>query len=170
MKIMKNKSNELLKEQLLHLIYGPGRNSYSYFGNFLDVADKIHGWQYWYLLRNAYQSADGLYIYREEVKKAFLKNEPEKSTLMTPYERRYVKSLEPTIKIYRGMTKAEAESGDFGVSWTLSSKRAKAFAFDYARVHEIQAQRTVLSLEVDVKDIIAYFAGSEREIIYIPSR
>ncbi|AVR44790.1 hypothetical protein C7S20_05640 [Christiangramia fulva] len=165
--ILKYKGKEIIKYQLDRLIFGPGRNSYSYFGNFLEVANELHGWHYWYLLRTAYECADGIFIYREEVRESFIKNEPEKSSLMSAYEKRYLKSLGPIVQIYRGMTKTEAESGDFGVSWTLSLKKAEAFAFEYSRVHGTPEERIVLSLDIKVSDVIAYFSGSEREIIYI---
>lgn len=166
---MKNKGKKIIKMQLRHLIYGPDRDSYTYFRNFLEVAHQLQGWHYWYLLRTSYQSADCLYIYREEIKEAFLKNEPEKNTLMGPYERRYLQSLGSTIKLYQGMTIAEAKSGDYGVSWTLSLKKAEDFAYAYARVHGAPDERTVVSLDVPAEDIIAYFAGPERKIIYIPN-
>lgn len=164
--IMHRQGREILKNQLNKIIFGPGINTYNRFPLFLKVADQLHGWQYWYLLRSAYEGSHGLYIYREQIKKAFLKNEPEQRTLMTIAERKIIKSLGSRITIYRGISTAEAESGDLGVSWNLSAQKIGPLVSNFYRCTLRAQEMTVISLDVNVSDIIAYFRGNE-EIIYI---
>ncbi len=166
---MKNKGREIMKDQLDLLIFGRGINTYNRFSRFLHVQHLVHGWQFWHLLRTAYENADGLYIYRQEVRDAFLKDEPEKSCLMKPEEHRFLASMDPVVTVHRGMSIAEKESGDFGVSWTLSRQKAEDFSFEYWRAPFRSEEMTVMTLEVSVSDVIAYFSGSQRQIIYIQS-
>ena len=52
---------------------------------------------------------------------------------MTKQELKIYNSLPENITIYRGMTTEELESGDFGISWTLSKECDGFFAFKYGR-------------------------------------
>lgn len=164
---MKDKSREIIKMQLLHLIHGPGINTYNRIRHFLEVQHLLKGWQFWYCLRHAFQGSDNLYIYRPQIKELFQKNQPEKNFLMEPGEHAFLASLKPVVTIYRGMSIAEKESGDFGVSWTLSRKHAEFFAFEYHRAPFRPDRMTVMTLEINAADIIAYFGDNESEIIYI---
>ena len=67
------------------------------------------------------------------------------------------------------MSKSEAVSGDFGVSWTLSLKMAEFLAFKYHRAPFPPDKMTVMTIEADASDVVAYFSGREKEIIYIQS-
>ena len=165
--MLENKSKMIMEEQLNELIFGPGIHTYNRFSRFLEVKHLVHGWQYWQLLRTAYENSDGLFIHRQEIKDAFLKDEPEKDYLMKPEEHRFLASQGPTILIHRGMSSNEAESGDFGLSWSLSGRIADFFAFEYGRAPFPPEQMTLMSMEILTKDVIAYFSGSEEEIIYI---
>ena len=80
------------------------------------------------------------------------------------------KSTPEKVGIYRGMTKIELKSGEFGISWTLDKEKAEFFAYTYVRNTSTNLlPKTVHKIIVDKKDIIAYFNGrKEQEIIYIP--
>ena len=164
---MKDQGKEIIKMQLLHLIHGPGINTYNRFRHFLEVQHLLKGWHFWYCLRHAYEGSDGLYIYRPQIKELFQRDEPEKEFLMEPEENEFLASLEPVVTIHRGMSIAEMESGNLGVSWTLSRKHAEFFAFEYHRAPFPPDKMTVMTLEVNAADIIAYFGDSEEEVIFI---
>ncbi len=164
---MKNKGREIMKDQLDLLIFGPGINTYNRFTRFLEVQHLLRGWKFWHLLRRAYECSDGLYLYRTLIKEFFTRDEPEKEFLMEPEERAFLASLDPVVTIHRGMSIAEKESGDLGVSWTLSRQKAEDFAYTYAKVHGTPEEITVVSLVVHKGDVMAYFSGSKLEIIYI---
>jgi hypothetical protein len=67
------------------------------------------------------------------------------------------------------MTVEELESGDFGVSWTLSKERAEFFAFKYGRNLSTEGKpKIVHQLEVMKVEILAYFnERNEQEVVYI---
>ncbi len=170
LQMLKNKGREINKEQLLHFIFGPGKDTYNRFRHFLEVQHLLKGWQFWYLFRQAYENSDGLFIYRQKIKELLQKNEPEKEFLMEPEELEFLTSLDPIEAIYRGMSKLEKESGDIGVSWTLSRQHAEFFAFEYHRAPFPPDRMTVMTLNVNASDIIAYFGDSEEEVIYIHNK
>ena len=95
-----------------------------------------------------------------------MKSEPEKEFIMEPEEHKFLASLEPVVTIHRGMSKLEEESGDLGVSWTLSRQQAEFCAYEYHRAPFPPNGMTVMTLEVNTADIIAYFEN-EKEVIYI---
>ena len=68
------------------------------------------------------------------------------------------------------MTTEELESGDFGVSWTLSREHADYFVFTYGRNFSTEGiPKVVHQLEVKKVEILAYFnERNEQEVIYIP--
>lgn len=88
---------------------------------------------------------------------------------MTKQELKIYNSLPENITIYRGMTVAELESGDFGISWTLSKECAEFFAFKYGRNFSTENKpKVVHQLEVLKVEILAYFhERNEQEVIYI---
>ena len=93
---------------------------------------------------------------------AFESKEPGRNYLMNNKERKYLDKLPEQITIYRGMTKVEQESKDFGVSWTLTKERAEFFAKEYQRNYTTkQLQKVVHSMIIDKKNFIAFF--NERE-------
>ena len=153
--------------QLLHLIFGPGIDTYNRFRHFLEVQHLLNGWHFWYCLRHAYEGSDNLYIHRQQIKELFQKDEPEKNFLMEPEEHTFLTSLGPVVTIHRGMSIAEKESRDFGVSWCLSREKAEFFAYEYCRAPFAPEEMTVMTLEVNIDDIIAYFSDNEEEVIYI---
>ena len=87
------------------------------------------------------------------------------NNFMSSYERRYYKRLPEKITIYRGISVSEYESGNYGISWTLSKKKADFFS-TYKR-NGVEKGITVKKY-VRKKDIIAYISSrNEKEILYI---
>ena len=88
---------------------------------------------------------------------------------MTKEEQMFLKNLPDKVKIYRGMTKAEKESGYFGVSWTLRKKVAEFFCNDYGRNYDTRDEEKIVHwLLINKKDIIAVIQDrKEEEVIYI---
>lgn len=145
-------------------------NSFNRFGTFLDNAHRCKGKKYWYYLREAYTGSDHLHQYRDELKEAFTKDEPNKYHLMTNEDHKILESLPATVTIYRGMTVSEYQNKDFGVSWTLKEKIAHFFAHVYLRnIDTVNTPMMVHSIEISKEDILAIFNDrKEMEVIYIP--
>ena len=77
--------------------------------------------------------------------------------------------LPEKVKIYRGVTTDEIDSKSFGLSWSLKKEVAEFFAFKYRRNYDTSSSlKTVIEIEVDKNEIIAYFKDREEdEIIYL---
>jgi len=72
-----------------------------------------------------------------------------------------IQALPDVIKVYRGMSIAEYESGSFGMSWSIDEKVAKDFAF----VHYHDEPRVVVQSCITKKQILFYNPqGTEGEI------
>jgi hypothetical protein len=144
-------------------------NSFNRFEGFIEIASKLQGGLYWHALRTAYTDTDNLYYYKDLIKIAFQREEPNRSELMNPNELEFYNSLPEEVEIYRGLTIAEQNSKNFGVSWTLKKEVAEFFAYKYLRNFSTEAEaKTVQHLIVNKKNIIAYFNGrDEHEVIYI---
>jgi hypothetical protein len=136
----------------------------------LKIKDQLNDKDYWRTLADACTGSDNLYHLNEEVKEAFLEDRSQRQYLMTKQELKIYNSLPENITIYRGMTVAELESGEFGVSWTLSRECAEFFAFKYGRNFSTEGiPKVVHQLEVKKVEILAYFNDrNEQEVIYIP--
>ena len=136
----------------------------------MKIKDELNDKDYWRILADAYTGSDNLYHLNEEVKEAFLEDRSEREYLMNKKELKVYNSLPENVIIYRGMTTKELESGDFGVSWTLSRERADYFAFTYGRNFSTDGiPKVVHQLEVKKVEILAYFnERNEQEVIYIP--
>ena len=145
-------------------------SSFDRFQTFLKIKDQLNDKDYWRTLADAYTGSDNLYHLKEEIKEAFLEDRSEREYLMNKKELKIYNSLPENITIYRGMTTEELESGDFGVSWTLSRERADYFAFTYGRNFSTEGvSKVVHQLEVKKVEILAYFnERNEQEVIYIP--
>jgi hypothetical protein len=144
-------------------------SSFDRFQSFLKIKDQLNDKDYWLTLADAYTGSDNLYYLKEEVKEAFLEDRSQREYLMTKQELKIYNSLPENITIYRGMTVEELESGDFGVSWTLSKERAEFFAFKYGRNLSTEGKpKIVHQLEVMKVEILAYFnERNEQEVVYI---
>lgn len=159
----------LEKRVIDDIIFGIGVDSMNRFPTFLSVKKNLTPALYWYGLGSAYISSDNLYIYRNQVRRCFSSKLPERENVMTTRERKKIESLPDTLTIYRGMTVLEAESERYGVSWTMSLKVAKFFRDIYRRNYSTNGlSRTIVSLNIDKKDIVAHFNGrKEKEIIFL---
>ena len=153
-----------------HLIPLPGwPNGITKFQAFLAIKPLLKNRLYWYALQLAYTASDNLFDYKADVFKAFSADHTERDHLMNARERNYLNRLPDEITIYRGMTKSELDSGNFGISWTLNRERAEFFAKTYARNYATDKyEKVVHALTIKKQDVIAYFAGrKEFEIIYL---
>jgi hypothetical protein len=136
---------------------------------FLSLKPILKRKLYWETLREAYTMSDNLFIYRHDLKAAFISKEENRDFLMSKKEIKILKNLPDKVKIYRGVTTDEIESNDFGLSWSLNREVAEFFAFKYRRNYDTSSSlKTVVELEVDKNEIIAYFHDrGEEEIIYL---
>ena len=118
---------------------------------------------------DSYTGSYNLYCLNEEVKEAFLEDCSQREYLMTKQELKIYNSLPENITIYRGMTTEELESGDFGISWTLSKECDGFFAFKYGINFSTENKpKVVHQLEVKKVEKLAYFnERNEQEVIYI---
>ena len=89
---------------------------------------------------------------------------------MNPKERKYLKELPQLFEIHRGMTVEEFESGEFGISWTLSKSVAEFFATKYLRNHSTNhLPKMIHSLKVNKKSVLGYLnSRQEQEIVLYP--
>ena len=85
----------------------------------------------------------------------------DKSTLMTDEEIYTYRQLPPTVTVYRGVTDFNKEKRR-AMSWTTSMKTAEWFAKRYNNTGEIW------SMNVDKKNILAYFDTGEHEVVILP--
>lgn len=135
---------------------------------FLSIAPLLEGKNYWKALMEAYTMSDNLFEFRIDLIKSFLCKEPDKWALMKKSERSFLERLPSEISIYRGMTKSEYESGEFGVSWTLNRKVAEYFAFEYQRNFNANQPKIIHELMVSKHSLHAYFSSrNEKEVVYI---
>lgn len=88
---------------------------------------------------------------------------------MKKKELRIYNFLPENITIYLGMTVEKLESGDFGVSWTLSKELAEYFAFTYVRNFSTEGKpKVVHQIEVMNVETLAYFnQRGEHDVIYV---
>jgi hypothetical protein len=98
-----------------------------------------------------------------------MSEEEHRDSLMSKKEIKILNNLPDKVKIYRGVTTDEIENNDFGLSWSLNREVAEFFAFKYRRNYDTSSSlKTVIELEVDKNEIIAYFHDREEaEIIYL---
>lgn len=86
---------------------------------------------------------------------------------MSNEEKTYYDNLPATFTIYRGMSNKEHQSGNYGISWTLSEDTAKKYVyFDKNKVQECSGG--IANLLVAKTDIITvFYVHGEMEIIYL---
>ena len=136
---------------------------------FLSLKPILKGKLYWETLREAYTMSDNLFNYRFDLRAAFMSEEENRDSLMSKKEQMVLNTLPEKIKIYRGVTTDEIDSKSFGLSWSLKREVAEFFAFKYRRNYDTSSSlKTVIEIEVDKNEIIAYFQDrEEEEIIYL---
>jgi hypothetical protein len=124
---------------------------------------------YWQGLRSCYDHSNNNHHLLDQIKALFNTNKPNRNSMMTHKELKFLNSLDDKITIYRGMSQIEADNKKYGLSWTLDKAIAEKFANGY--IHNYNSYRldkTVVELVIDKKDVVAYFDGrEEKEIIYI---
>lgn len=74
--------------------------------------------------------------------------------------------LPDVVTIYRGCTKAEAESKNYGVSWTTDKKVAEFFAHEYIRRDTDNG--VVLEAQINKSLICAVILGRNEKEVVIP--
>ncbi len=83
-----------------------------------------------------------------------------------------IDKLDKTITVYRGTSKEEYESENFGQSWSRDKEEAKKFAFKYykSQPNYKNTLRVILSIEI-LKESIFYYKeeGREEEVIVNPN-
>lgn len=163
------KSEAAVNEEMLDILVGVGIDSWNRMDKFIEIAPKLPGPQYWKGLGIAWTGADNTYRYKDVVKSLFLSEMPYRYYLMTPGERRYLKSLPERIIIYRAMTKDEYKKKEYGISWTLDPKTAQFFMTNYRRNFAAANQPKVIhTMTINKSNIIAFFDDrKEKEIIYV---
>lgn len=151
-------------------LFGAGTNSMTRLKTFVEISGKYEDKIYWQALAMCYENSDNLgVVSRQVLKGLFTVDRGCREYLMKGPQRRAYNKLPPIVTIYRGMTIEERESGDYGVSWTLSKKVAEYFAFVYPRNYEFgNHPKCVIRLDVPKEKIIAYWnTRKEKEVIYI---
>jgi hypothetical protein len=139
------------------------------FEMFRVISDLLKGKKYWYALRIAHLDSDNRFRYRMAFKKAFKSQQPNRETLMSEKDRKYLQELPEKITIYRGMTVEEFKDGDWGVSWSLKKDVAMYYAQVYGRNYDTKhLKKMVHKLVVNKSEVIAFInSRREFEIIYI---
>jgi len=125
--------------------------------------------EYWQQLGNCYKTSDNNFALASKVRSLFVVNKPERHFLMNETERKLFDALPNSLTIFRGMTKDEYDSGQFGISWTLNKDVAEGFANMYIHNYSTNhLKHTVVEMTIDKNEVIAYFTErNEEEIIYL---
>ncbi len=145
-------------------------DSYTRFALFEELSPFMNDAEYWESLAMAHTGSDNGYVFRERKKRAFLSPRKHRELLMDPVQRNFLKNLPDKVTVYRGMTRQEYESGEFGISWTLDRVQAWFFAFIYIRNQDTHhLPKVVVQATARKECIIACFAG-ESELIVIPQK
>lgn len=86
--------------------------------------------------------------------------------LMNEEEISYYNNLPEVFTVYRGMSNAEYNSQDYGISWTLSRNTAEKYV--YCESNNVQkGEGGVAHIEISKKSIITVFSvHGDSEIIY----
>lgn len=125
--------------------------------------------EYWKHISNLYMHINRQYELLPLLKAVFTSTKrKDKHCLMTGEDIKYLKSLPDEIEIHRGMTVKESKNKDYGISWTLDKKVAEFFAYKHPDNQFLDEEKTVFSLTIPKKEVIAYFGGrQEEEIIWV---
>lgn len=73
--------------------------------------------------------------------------------------------LPNVVTLYRGCTKEEAESGDYGISWSTDKKVAEFFAKEYCRRDR---NGVVLEIQIYKSDICAVLLNRDESEVILP--
>ncbi len=130
-----------------------------------NLNQHLSGKEYWTLLASSYQVGDepGLQIGFDELKCLWESKETDRDYLMCQSCLDKFNGFKFPLTLFRGMSREEKESSNYGFSWTLSFDIAMKFAI----VHHGFVGKTVLT-ESDKGQLIAFFNHrSEEEIIFL---
>jgi hypothetical protein len=152
------------RDQILHC---SSEDKFHYFLKFEKrfTSDKL----FWKTLGEVYVQSSNNYKNKNEIKRLFKEQRQYREFLMSEKEQKALSKLPDKIKIYRGMSIEEDNSGDFGISWTLKKDVAKMFATTYIHNYDTNSsQRIIKEIIINKSDVIAYFKErNEEEIIFI---
>jgi hypothetical protein len=81
--------------------------------------------------------------------------------LMTPHERSFLRKLPDEITAFRGCKNCTLTEAQLGISWTLDKACAAWFATRFG----LSGESMCIEATIPKKYVLAYFAGSEREIV-----
>ena len=157
------------KKELDNILFGIGIDSMNRFECFYNLRSDLSPTLYWYGLRAAYENSDNLYLHAQNARDCFMSMQPQRELLMLKRERTFIDKLTDIVTIYRGMTKEEADSSKYGMSWSLSRKTADFFINTYRRnIDTAHLSKCIKQMEIPKTQIIAYWnTRKEKEIIYL---
>jgi hypothetical protein len=122
---------------------------------------------YWETLAHTYVVSDNNYSCASDIKRLFSSSRVNRESLMDKKEIDIFRNLPDTITIYRGMSIAELDSNNFGISWTLKREVAEKFAYGFFHNYDtVHLPHTVMERTIPKKDAVSYFLR-EHEIIYL---
>lgn len=128
--------------------------------------------EYWKHISDLYVRINRQYDLLPLLKAAFTAtNRKDKHCLMTKQDIKYLESLPDEIEIHRGMTVRESKNKKYGISWSLDKKVAEFFAFEHPDNQFHDEEKTVVSLKIPKKEVIAYLGvRQEEEIIWVSKK
>jgi hypothetical protein len=133
---------------------------------FMKLQNYFTDEEYWDNLKGCYVLQDYQSVNFEMLNALFSSNRPQKKFIMDEDEWEIFDSLPESFTIYRGMSVSEYNSKEFRFSWTLNESIAKKFAERAKMLYDVET--TTHSIQVNKKDVLAYFNGrEEEEIIYL---
>lgn len=134
----------------------------------LTESDLFTDSEFWSYLKDIYVSLQSNIELLPLLKTVFTSNRGSKEFLMSIEERNLLDSLPSEIEIYRGMTKKESKSKNYGISWTIKKEVAESFANTYLDIQFGNKDKLVISKIIPKNEVIAYFnCRNEDEIIWI---
>lgn len=152
------------------ILMRPGIDSFNRMDEFLSIQDTLTHQEYWYGLQFAYTGSDNLFHLSRRVKKAFYSSRPLKEYMMDAEELEHFKNLPKQVQVYRGMTEAEFESGNFGVGWSLRQDVAEFFAYKYIRnVSTSHMPKVVVTASISNEYVLGYLNGRNEDELIIRS-
>lgn len=130
----------------------------------------------YYLLKEAYIMTDNIYAqlclspYSFNLKDflRLLQQKVNVEQLMEQEEKDYLNALSFPLKIYRGMCNAEADSKNYGISWTDSKDYASNYVF-YSKNSNQNNTGAIVEMVIEKKDVFAAWGekGKKKELIIL---
>lgn len=130
----------------------------------------------YYLLKEAYIMTDNIYVqlclspYSFNLKDflRLLQQKVNVEQLMEQEEKDYLNALSFPLKIYRGMCNAEADSKNYGISWTDSKDYASNYVF-YSKNNNQNNTGAIVEMVIEKKDVFAAWGekGKKKELIIL---